>query len=282
MLTELEASQAAKPASHIHSVRPPGTDENWTIPQHWERFTAEEHGVWDLLFARQKEKLAGRVVHAFEEGLDVLHLSRPGIPELSELNARLSARTGWNVVSVPGLVPDDIFFKHLSERRFPAGNFIRTREQLDYLEEPDVFHDVFGHVPMLAQPQVADFMQALGEAGLRALGKGQIHRLARLYWYTVEFGLAREDGQLKIYGAGIASSFEESTYSLESPIPQRLPFNLKRALRTNYRSDALQRCYFVVESFENLLSQIAHTDLDSLYEEIGDLADFDPTDVEPA
>jgi phenylalanine-4-hydroxylase len=197
---------------------------------------------------------------------------------LSELNERLFARTGWSVVSVPGLVPDDIFFKHLSERRFPAGNFIRSAAQLDYLEEPDVFHDVFGHVPMLAQPQVADFMQALGEAGLRALGKGQIHRLARLYWYTVEFGLAREDGQLKIYGAGIASSFEESTYSLESAIPQRLPFGLRRVVRTSYRSDALQRCYFVVESFENLLAQIAETDLDTLFEEIGELSDFDPTD----
>jgi phenylalanine-4-hydroxylase len=280
MLTELEPPQAAKPATHIHLERPSGTGEDWTIPQHWERFTAEEHRVWDILFARQKEKLAGRVVHAFEEGLDVLHLSRPGIPELSELNERLSARTGWTVVSVPGLVPDDIFFQHLSQRRFPAGNFIRTAAQLDYLEEPDVFHDVFGHVPMLAQPQVAEFMQALGEAGLRALGKGQIHRLARLYWYTVEFGLAREGGRLKIFGAGIASSFEESTYSLESEIPQRLPFSLRRALRTRYRSDALQQCYFVVESFDNLLSQIANADLDSLYEEIGDLADFDPTDTD--
>ena len=278
MLTELEPAQAAAPASHIHLVRPAGTAEDWTIPQQWERFTPEEHRVWDLLFARQKEKLAGRVVHSFEEGLEVLNLSHPGIPELTELNDRLSARTGWSVVSVPGLVPDDIFFGHLAARRFPAGNFIRSASQLDYLEEPDVFHDVFGHVPMLANPQVADFMQALGEAGLRALDKGAIHRLARLYWYTVEFGLAREDGKLKIYGAGIASSFEESTYSLESSIPQRLPFGLKRVLRTRYRSDALQRCYFVVESFENLLAQISQTDLDRLYGEIGDLEDFDPAD----
>ena len=279
MLTELDPAEAAAPASHIHLVRPAGTAEDWTIPQEWERFTPEEHRVWDILFARQKEKLAGRVVRSFEEGLDVLRLSRPGIPELTELNERLSARTGWSVVSVPGLVPDDIFFGHLAARRFPAGNFIRSASQLDYLEEPDVFHDVFGHVPMLANPQVADFMQALGEAGLRALDKGAIHRLARLYWYTVEFGLAREDGKLKIYGAGIASSFEESTYSLESPIPQRLPFGLKRVLRTRYRSDALQRCYFVVESFDNLLAQIAQTDLDKLYEEIGDLDDFDPADA---
>ncbi|HLL59425.1 MAG TPA: phenylalanine 4-monooxygenase [Allosphingosinicella sp.] len=267
---------APPPALHIHLTRPPETAEDWTIPQHWERFTAEEHRVWDILFARQKEKLHGRVVRAFEDGLDVLALSRPGIPELGELNDRLHARTRWTVVSVPGLVPDDIFFQHLANRRFPAGNFIRSASQLDYLEEPDVFHDVFGHVPMLAQPQVADFMQALGEAGLAALGKGAIHRLARLYWYTVEFGLAREDGALKIYGAGIASSFEESTYALESPIPVRRPFEMERVLRTRYRSDALQLGYFVVDSFEDLLGQIAGADLERLYETVEALGDVDP------
>jgi phenylalanine-4-hydroxylase len=267
---------APLPASHIHLTRLPGTAEDWTIPQHWERFTAEEHRVWDTLFARQKEKLHRRVVRAFEDGLDVLALSRPGIPELSELNERLHARTGWTVVSVPGLVPDDIFFRHLANRRFPAGNFIRSAQQLDYLEEPDVFHDVFGHVPLLAQPQVADFMQALGEAGLAALGKGAIHRLARLYWYTVEFGLAREDGALKIYGAGIASSFEESTYALESPVPVRRPFDMERVLRTRYRSDALQLGYFVVDSFEDLLGQIAGADLERLYETVEALGDVDP------
>jgi phenylalanine-4-hydroxylase len=267
---------APPPASHIHLTRPPETAEDWTIPQHWERFTAEEHRVWDILFARQKEKLHGRVVRAFEDGLDVLALSRPGIPELGELNDRLHARTRWTVVSVPGLVPDDIFFEHLANRRFPAGNFIRSASQLDYLEEPDVFHDVFGHVPMLAQPQVADFMQALGEAGLAALGKGAIHRLARLYWYTVEFGLAREDGALKIYGAGIASSFEESTYALESPVPVRRPFDMERVLRTRYRSDALQLGYFVVDSFEDLLGQIAGADLERLYETVEALGDVDP------
>jgi phenylalanine-4-hydroxylase len=278
MFTEFEVADAAQPAakSHIHLTRPPGTAEDWTIPQHWERFTTEEHRVWDLLFARQKEQLHGRVVRAFEEGLDILRLSRPGIPELSELNDRLHARTGWSVVSVPGLVPDDVFFRHLAHRRFPAGNFIRTAEQLDYLEEPDVFHDVFGHVPMLANPQVADFMQALGEAGLAALGKGNVHRLSRLYWYAIEFGLAREDGALKIYGAGIASSFQESTYSLESEVPERLPFDLRRVVRTRYRSDALQRCYFVVDSFEDLLGHIEGADLDRLYEEVAELDEFEP------
>jgi len=268
---------ADRPADQPRSTPPPGVADDWTIPQHWERFTAEEHRVWDILFARQKEKLHGRVVRAFEKGLDVLALSRPGIPELGELNDRLHARTGWTVVSVPGLVPDDVFFEHLANRRFPAGNFIRSASQLDYLEEPDVFHDVFGHVPMLAQSQVADFMQALGEAGLAALGKGAIHRLARLYWYTVEFGLAREDGALKIYGAGIASSFEESAYALESSTAVRRAFNVETVMRTRYRSDALQLGYFVVDSFDDLLGQIAGADLELLYERMEGLEDLDPS-----
>jgi phenylalanine-4-hydroxylase len=159
---------------------PPGAAEDWTIPQSWERFGAAEHRVWDLLFARQQRALAGRVVTEFAQGLEILRLARPGIPDFDALNERLSARTGWTVVAVPGLIPDDIFFRHLSERRFPAGNFIRPPSRLDYLEEPDVFHDVFGHVPMLAQPRMAEFMQKLGELGLRALASGNIHRLSRL------------------------------------------------------------------------------------------------------
>jgi phenylalanine-4-hydroxylase len=255
---------------------PPGAAPDWTIPQHWDRFTAEQHRVWDLLFRRQTAQLSGRVVSAFEQGLDVLHLSKPGIPDLDELNERLFARTGWTVVSVPGLVPDDIFFDHLSRRRFPAGNLIRSADSLDYLEEPDVFHDVFGHVPMLAQPQVADFMQALGERGLEAMQAGALDRLARLYWYTVEFGLAREGGAVRIFGAGIASSFGESLYALESRAPQRLPFNLRRIARTRYRSDAFQSCYFVVDSFEAMLRELIDADLGALYEEIAPLPDFDP------
>ena len=258
---------------------PPGAAADWTIPQNWERFTAEDHRVWDILFARQQELLEARAVRAFHEGLDVLRLSKPGIPDLDELNERLFGRTGWQVVSVPGLVPDDVFFHHLSERRFPAGNFIRSASQLDYLEEPDVFHDVFGHVPLLAQPEVADFMQALGEAGLRALGQGALDRLSRLYWYTVEFGLAREDGALKIYGAGILSSFGESRFSLESPEPHRPAFDLRRVLRTRYRSDAFQQSYFVVDSFEDLLGQILRVDLPRLYEELADAPDLNPCEA---
>lgn len=232
--------------------------------------------MWDVLFARQQDMLAGRAVRAFNEGLDILSLSRPGIPNLVELNERLFARTGWTVVSVPGLVPDDIFFEHLSERRFPAGNFIRSASQLDYLEEPDAFHDIFGHVPLLAQPAVADFMQAIGVHGLRALGMGEIHRLARLYWYTVEFGLAREDDTLKIYGAGILSSFGESRFSLESEVPRRLPFDLARVMRTRYRSDAFQQCYFIIDSFDDLLKRTVGEELGRSYAGLDDLPDLDP------
>ena len=253
---------------------PAGAAADWTIPQHWERFTAGEHRVWDTLFARQEALLKGRAVSDFFNGLDVLHLSRPGIPELDELNERLFARTGWTIVSVPGLVPDDIFFEHLSKRRFPAGNFIRAADSLDYIEQPDVFHDVFGHVPMLAQHDVADFMQAMGAEGLAAMRAGALHRLARLYWYSVEFGLALEDGGTRIYGAGLLSSFGESHFSLESDRPKRRPFSIPEVLRTRYRSDAFQHGYFVIPSFDALLRLLTDADLAALYEELDGQADL--------
>ena len=263
-------------AARDPSAPPPGAASDWTVPQRWEDFGAEDHDVWDTLFARQQQALAGRAVPAFAEGLDILKLSRPGVPEFGELNERLQARTGFTVVAVPGLVPDDIFFEHLRNRRFPAGNFIRTRAQLDYLEEPDVFHDVFGHVPLLARPDIADFMQLLGERGLEAIAAGALHRLTRLYWYTVEFGLARAGSDLAIYGAGIVSSFGESRYALESPAPNRFPFDLKRVLRTAYRSDSFQQAYFVIDDLSDLLDAIAKADLPALYAELDGTPDLDP------
>ncbi len=250
MFTDFTAFAPSDPPPSPAS--PPGAAEDWTIRQNWEALTEEEHRVWDLLFARQQQQLAGRAVRAFMEGLDLLRLSRPGIPNLAELNRTLKARTGWTVVSVPGLVPDDVFFRHLSERRFPAGNFIRRFDQLDYLEEPDVFHDIFGHVPLLADPRMAEFMVTLGRLGLRALAEGKLERLARLYWHTIEFGLAREDGLLKIYGAGIASSFGETSFSLESAEPDRPRFDVARVVSTPYRSDTFQTRYFVVDSLDAL------------------------------
>ena len=255
---------------------PPGATDDWTIPQRWDELTPEDHWVWDTLFARQQSLLPGRAVAAFAEGLDLLTLGKPGVPDLDAVNARLQARTGWTVVSVPGIVPDDVFFGHLSERRFPASAFIRHPDQLDYLEEPDAFHDLFGHVPMLAQPEIAEFMQALGRLGLEAAALGQSHRIARLYWYTVEFGLAREHDGLKIYGAGILSSFGEAHYSLESPKPRRLAFDLKRVMRTAYEIDDFQPAYFVIEDYRDILDTVRQYDLAALFAELDALPDLTP------
>jgi phenylalanine-4-hydroxylase len=278
---ETTKSQPERHGALASPVPPPGAASDWTVPQHWDELTAEDHWVWDTLFARQQTLLHDRAVGEFEESLEVLHLSRPGIPNFDELNEKLNARTGWTVVAVPGLVPDDVFFEHLRNRRFPAGNFIRRKNQLDYLEEPDVFHDVFGHVPLLAQQAVADFMQELGFLGEQAMEIGQLHRVARLYWYTVEFGLARERGRIKIYGAGILSSFGESHYSLESAKPHRLAFDLKRVLRTRYRTDAFQQSYFVIDRFEHALKLVRENDFKSLCAELDELPDIDPSIVEP-
>ena len=276
----------AEPVAERHGAAkdptapPPGAAADWTVPQDWQALTAEDHEVWDLLFARQQQALAGRAVGAFEQGLDLLRLSRPGIPEFDELNERLFARTGWTVVAVPGLVPDDVFFEHLRARRFPAGNFIRKRSQLDYLEEPDVFHDVFGHVPLLAHREMADFMQALGELGLAAMEAGALHRLARLYWYTVEFGLAREAGQLRIYGAGIVSSFGESRFALESPEPHRPAFALDRVLRPTYCTDSFQESYFVIDGLDRLPRLLEGEDLIARCLDSAASGDIDPSSPE--
>ena len=251
--------------THVHDKPPPGAAADWTISQNWDAFTADEHAMWDRLFARQSDMLPGRAADAFLRGIDVLRLEKPGVPDYRELNARLTAATGWQVVAVPGLVPDDVFFDHLANRRFPAGNFIRTPEQLDYLEEPDVFHDVFGHVPMLADPVFADYMVAYGEGGLRSLKFDALKQLARLYWYTVEFGLIREAGGLRIYGAGIVSSFAESVFALDSDSPNRIGFDLARVMRTDYRIDDFQQNYFVIDSLEQLLDTTVNTDFAPLY-----------------
>ena len=254
--------------------RPPEAAADWTVPQDWERFTPEEHATWDRLFDRQARLLPGRAAPEFLAGLDVLRMDRPGIPRFDELSERLMKLTGWQVVAVPGLVPDDVFFEHLANRRFVSGNFIRSPQQLDYLQEPDVFHDVFGHVPMLAHPVFADYMQAYGEGGLRAAARGQIGNLSRLYWYTVEFGLIRRDEGLQIYGAGIVSSHAETIFALDDASPNRLGFDLKRVMRTDYRIDDFQQTYFVIDSFESLLRQTLETDFAPVYAELTKAADI--------
>ncbi|GAL99961.1 phenylalanine 4-monooxygenase [Sphingomonas parapaucimobilis] len=267
--------------THVLAAPPEGAGADWTIPQGWDRYTAEEHATWDTLFARQSKLLPGRASEAYLRGLDVLKLSRPGIPDFEELSDRLMKLTGWQVVAVPGLVPDDVFFDHMANRRFVAGNFIRRPDQLDYLQEPDVFHDVFGHVPMLADPVFADYLAAYGRGGQRALGMDALKYLGRLYWYTVEFGLVREDGDLRIYGAGIVSSYSESRFALEDPSPNRIGFDLARVMRTEYRIDDFQQNYFVIPSYEELLRTTLETDFAPLYEEIKALPDIPVAEIVP-
>ena len=251
-------------ADNLSLTPPPGARPDWTIDQGWDNYTSAEHEVWITLYERQCALLPGRTCEPFLKGLDSLDLHRKGIPDFNRINEELKRLTGWTVVAVPGLVPDAVFFEHLANRRFPAGQFIRRADQLDYLQEPDVFHDVFGHVPMLTDPTFADYMAAYGQGGLRALHLGQLHNLARLYWYTVEFGLMQTSAGLRIYGAGIVSSHAESIFALDDPSPNRLGFDLARVMRTPYRIDDFQQVYFVIPSLQALLDATL-TDFGALY-----------------
>jgi len=242
-------------------------NDDYTVEQNWDHFTAAEHDRWDRLYARQTKMLQGRACDEFLEGLELLKLSNGGIPNFAELSEKLRALTGWTIVAVPDLVPEELFFDHLANRRFPAGNFIRSEAQLDYLQEPDVFHDVFGHVPLLANPVFADYMEAYGKGGRRAKGRGVLDNLARLYWYTVEFGLIKTPKGMRIYGAGIVSSKSESLFCLEDGSPNRIHYDLKRIMETDFRIDDLQQTYWAIGSFEELLES-TYRDFGPLYDEL--------------
>ena len=252
---------------------PLGARPDWTIDQGWENYTQAEHDVWITLYERQTALLPGRACDEFLRGLDALDLHRSGIPDFHRINEELQRLTGWRVVAVPGLVPDEVFFDHLANRRFPAGQFIRKADQLDYLQEPDIFHDVFGHVPMLTDPTFADYMQAYGQGGQRALTLGRLSNLARLYWYTVEFGLMETPAGLRIYGAGIVSSRTESLFALEDPSPNRIGFDLERVMRTPYRIDDFQQVYFVIPSIQTL-QEVTLRDFGALYEKLAGASDL--------
>jgi phenylalanine-4-hydroxylase len=260
---------------------PAGANPDWTIPQGFERYSEAEHRTWITLYERQAKVLPGRACDAFFRGLEALDLHGQGIPDFGELSEKLSALTGWRIVAVPGLVPDAVFFDHLANRRFPAGNFIRSANELDYLQEPDVFHDVFGHVPMLTDPIFADYMQWYGKTGLLAQSSGRLQNLARLYWYTVEFGLLETSEGLRIYGAGIVSSRTESIFALESSSPNRLGFDLERVIRTLYRIDDFQQVYFVIPSLQYLLDTTTGADFGSLYAKISRMPDVPISAIEP-
>jgi phenylalanine-4-hydroxylase len=244
--------------------RPAHVGEDWLEPAQ-RGYSSDEDAIWDDLFARQMDVLPGRAASAFLKGLERLDLGRGGVPDFARVSEELGALTGWSVVPVPMLIPDHVFFWHLANRRFPAGNFIRTRKTFDYIEEPDVFHDVFGHVPMLADPIYADYMQEYGRAGWKAMRHNRLKALGALYWYTVEFGLIRDAEGLRAYGAGILSGPAEAVFAIEGQSPNRILLDVDRVMRTDYVIDDLQPTYFVIESLEELFRQTAGRDFDQLY-----------------
>ena len=248
--------------------RPAHVGEDWLEPRQRD-YSSEDDTIWNELFARQMEILPGRACSAFLRGLERLDLGGArtggGVPDFERLSRELAQLTGWSVVPVPMLIPDHVFFWHLANRRFPAGNFIRTRETFDYIQEPDVFHDVFGHVPLLTDPVFADYIQAYGRAGWKAMRHNRLKALGALYWYTVEFGLMLEAGELRIYGAGILSGPREAVFALEASSPNRIMLNVDRVMRTDYVIDDLQPTYFVIESFEDLYHQTVERDFERLY-----------------
>ncbi len=232
----------------------------------WSNFTHENHVTWKKLFKRQTSLLKDRASQKILDGMHSLEICGDQIPTFEDLNSVLQEKTGFSIVPVKGFIPEDLFFGFLSQRKFPSTCFIREAHQMDYLEEPDIFHDVFGHIPLLVHPVFADFMELFGRKGLESIEKGFLKLAAALYWFTVEFGLVQEQGHIKIYGAGILSSQGESVYALDDPTPQRLRFHMIRAMKTLYRIDAFQTTYFVIESFEQLFRALLALNWDDLKE----------------
>jgi phenylalanine-4-hydroxylase len=256
------------PDTFVAPLAKPGhVGPDWLEPSQ-RVYTSDEHAVWDALYQRQMDVLEGRACDAFLHGLDTLDLGRGGVPDFGQLSANLGAITGWSVVPVPQLIPDHVFFYHLANRRFPAGNFIRPRRTMEYIEEPDVFHDVFGHAPMLTDPTYARYMEAYGRAGWKALKYNRLKALGALYWYTVEFGLVLEPGGMRIYGAGIVSSAEEAVFALEAASPNRIHLSVDRVMRTDYEISDLQQTYFVIENFAELFHETEDRVFDPIYQSL--------------
>ena len=242
------------------------------IEQPWDDYGDEDHATWATLYARQREVLKGRACDEFIAAQDAMGMTRDRIPKFAELNEVLSKATGWTLIGVEGLLPELDFFDHLANRRFPVTWWIRRPDQIDYIEEPDLFHDLFGHVPLLMIPVFADYMEAYGRGGVKAhaIGADALQNLTRLYWYTVEFGLIRQKDRLRIYGSGIVSSKGESIHCLESDAPNRIGFDLERIMRTRYRIDTYQKTYFVIDSFEQLMDA-TRPDFTPIYEKLATL-----------
>ena len=250
---------------------------DYTVDQEWDRVTEAEHELWRRLYRRQMELVPRYACEEFQRSLAALDFSR-GVPRFDAVNARLGPATRWQIVAVPGLLPDLVFFDHLANRRFPVTVWIRTPEEFDYIVEPDVFHDFFGHVPLLFDPVFADYLQAYGQGGIKAHALGAIEMLARLYWYTVEFGLIETPRGLRTYGAGILSSGGELPYSIDSPDPNRIGFDLLRIMQTRYKIDTFQETYFVIRDFEQLFEATA-PDFTPYYEMLRSREPYAPSTV---
>lgn len=252
---------------------------DFTINQHYERYTPEDHAVWHDLMQRQLAILPKRACDEYFDAFASMNLPQDRVPRFDDYSEMLMKATGWQIVAVPGLIPNTHFFEHLANKRFPVTHWIRSRAQMDYIQEPDLFHDFQGHVPLLLNPVFAGYMEAYGKGGLKAMKVGALSHISRLYWYTVEFGLIRNKDGLRIYGAGIVSSKTESIFALESDSPNRIGFDLKRIMRTDYRIDDFQESYFVIDSFEDLFAQTAAQDFLPIYDEILNQPIFKPWDV---
>ncbi len=229
-------------------------DADYVTDQDWGAYTAAEHDLWRQLYARQVAVTKRYAAPAFLTGLQRLRMPADQVPRFDEASEKLHALTSWVIVPVPGLIPEDAFFLHLAKRRFPVTVWLRRPDEIDYLVEPDVFHDFFGHVPLLTQPIFADYLQEYGRKGQEAIALGTTKLLTRLFWYMVEFGLIRGAAGIKAYGAGMLSSATETAYSVDSDQPHRIKFDLARVMRTDYRIDTFQQSYFVIDDFAELFT----------------------------
>ena len=268
---------AVQPAVYGASERPPRGDyaragADYTCPQNYAAYTAADHDTYRRLYERQSALLPGLASDAFIQALPSLGAS-DRIPRFEEVNERLQKATGWELVGVPGLIPEVPFFTLLANRKFPVTDWIRKPQEFEYIVEPDIFHDLFGHVPLLFNPVFADYVQRYGQGGLKAQGLGSCEMLSRLYWYTIEFGLIRQPDGLRAYGAGILSSAGELPYAVQSPEPQRLPLQLARTMRTRYKIDTYQQTYFVIDSFDQLFDMTA-ADFAPIYAQLQGLPEF--------
>lgn len=241
-------------------------DDRYVVKQDWSAYTPEQHALWRKLYQRQAKLVPGRACDVFIDSLAKMDAADE-IPRFDRTTEALYKATGWELVAVPGLVPDLTFFEHLANRRFPVTVWLREPQEFDYIVEPDVFHDFFGHVPLLFNPIFADHMQQYGKGGLKALGLDGLTYLARLYWYTVEFGLIESPQGLRAYGAGILSSGGEVEYCLSSPNPKRIPIDVERVMRTLYKIDSYQETYFVIKDFQQLFAETA-PDFAPMYERL--------------